>query len=180
MKKVVMWLLAKGVWIAVMIILLCATTLGLMCTMDAVGEDEWIDTMCGICGPIPEGTPEAAWLQYMEGKHRTVFAEGCIGHGFETWMLFVNTGDTPAPTMVTFMTVDSFYTSHRFDVPPRSRRTVNIGKLFPYQLYPELAANPDLSMEVLTDGDSLYVERSMYWGVNKTGGGTVSTGVKSR
>ncbi|MBU1671939.1 MAG: hypothetical protein KKF41_14190 [Actinobacteria bacterium] len=82
-------------------------------------------------------------------------AEGSVGWGFTTYVLVQNPHDTVTDVTLTFMTPqDSTQTS--FQMPPNSRRTVNVNQESPSMNVPDFSTHAHGSQSIIT-------ERAMYW-----------------
>lgn len=99
------------------------------------------------CAPLSvnDNTPEPSKQWYL--------AEGSTAHGFSTYVLIQNPGDTTANVTVTYMTPAGPQIQPSVDVAPRSRKTITVADALPGQ---------DQSTFVESDVP-VVVERSMYW-----------------
>ena len=91
------------------------------------------------------------------------FAEGCTDYGFETWLLVQNPEDQEGMAYVTFMDEAGYSFEWSFELPPRSRTTINAGDWVP---------NASISTEVRAD-HPVICERAMYWNGRLEGHGSV-------
>jgi YVTN family beta-propeller protein len=113
----------------------------------------------GATESIGAGTPEKTW--YM--------AEGCTAQGFETWVLLMNPGDSTAHAELTYMNETGIVQGPVIDVPPRSRRPVNVADVLPN----------DFSVSTKVSSDQpIVAERAVYWNNRDEGQASIgSTGV---
>ena len=80
-------------------------------------------------------------------------AEGCTEGDFETWVLVQNPGDTSVNIDIDFMTGSETVQGPIRSIPPRSRRSFNVG---------EYIKTYDVSTRITADG-GIICERSVYW-----------------
>ncbi|RIK05264.1 MAG: hypothetical protein DCC49_12700 [Acidobacteria bacterium] len=99
------------------------------------------------CAPLSvnDNTPEPSKQWYL--------AEGSTAHGFSTYVLIQNPGDTPANVVLTYMTPAGPQVQPSVDVAPRSRKTITVADSLPGQDH-----------STFVDSDvPVVAERSMYW-----------------
>ncbi len=82
------------------------------------------------------------------------FAEGTTRAGFSEYVCLLNPGASPAVAEFTYMLGNGQNISLKYDLPPTSRTTVNVGTQVPF--------GNDVSIKVSSDGP-LVAERSMYF-----------------
>jgi len=83
-------------------------------------------------------------------------AEGTCAHGFETYLLVQNPGDSEARVTVTYMTGGGPVPQPPFKMPPDSRETIRVNDVLP---------DTDFSIAVSAD-KPIVAERAMYWGAD--------------
>lgn len=81
------------------------------------------------------------------------FAEGTTAWGFETWYLIANPSGNDATVEITCLGNDGSEVSANYEVPARTRKTVNAKDIVP---------NADISASIKADTE-IAVERAMYW-----------------
>lgn len=99
------------------------------------------------CAPLSvnDNTPEPSKQWYL--------AEGSTAHGFSTYVLIQNPGETPASVVLTYMTPAGPQVQPPIDVAPKSRKTITVADALPGQ-----------DQSTFVDSDvPVVVERSMYW-----------------
>lgn len=98
------------------------------------------------------------------------FAEGRTGRDYDTYLLFMNPGPTPAVVTATFMPGAGRLVKKRIRVPGRSRRTMKVGNVRGLAS----AAVP----AVVTSPNPVVVERATYVNYKGVIGGDASIGSK--
>lgn len=131
-----------------------------------LGEDPGIDPTLVpadriiACGAIDAGNVPDEWY----------FAEGCTGFGFETWLSIANPNPWQTKVIVDYFIEGETPQQQELFVAPRSRTTVNVEGV--------IGAGKNVSARVEGyHGDSIVVERAMYWGGRA--GGHCASGVNS-
>ena len=93
-------------------------------------------------------------------------AEGCTANGFETWVLLQNPGEAEATATVTYMNARGPVEGPTVNLPPKSRRTINVADTLPDDV--------QVSTRVASDRP-IIAERAMYWEGRRAG--TCATGL---
>ena len=127
-----------------------------------------------ITAPLPIGAERAMYFpsngpRLWEGGHesagvpapsRTWFlAEGATGSFFECFILLMNPNSERADGTVTYLLPDGSTLAQGLEIPPNSRRTINVETVYPG------LANTAVSTMVTTE-IPIVVERAMYWDAN--------------
>ncbi len=81
-------------------------------------------------------------------------AEGCTAEGFETWVLLMNPGDSPAKVNLEYMTEHGIVHGPQVEVPAHSRAPINVADVVPNEF--------SVSTQVTSD-KPVVAERSVYW-----------------
>jgi|GEM_PF-1697680 DMSO/TMAO reductase YedYZ molybdopterin-dependent catalytic subunit len=105
-----------------------------------------------VCGDTYAGNTPSKWY----------LAEGYTGGGFEEWICIGNPNPWKTQVDITYMIQGESNKSQKVSVDAMSRTTVKVND----------AVGPGKNVSALVEGhegDSIVVERAMYWG-NKTGG----------
>ena len=104
-----------------------------------------------------------------------VFPEGCLGYGFETWLVLFNNTDKPARLIIFACGHDFYFRTGPFEIKPHQRLTYDMAEVFISPPNPQFIWSPDVSFRVLSDSKGVYAQESMYW--NNREGGSTSTGI---
>ncbi len=119
--------------------------------------------MINVYTDVPPDVPPVTPYQYL-------LAEGCTGHGFETWVLVANPNDVPAEVSVSFYTEEGPRNVDPVTVPARSRLTMDAsGTIW----------GKSSGIRVGSD-QPVVAERAMYWNGRLEGHTAVGTEAGSR
>lgn len=124
-------------------------------------------------GPFALEYPAWAPEDFRQVK-KVLFPEGCIGYGFETWLMLFNSGNADATIILRGSGESGYYQTAPFKVKAHQRRTIDIAGFHKTGEDKCFKTNPDISVEVLSDNKDVYAQVSMYW--NNRAGGHTSTG----
>ncbi len=113
-----------------------------------------------VCGQAYAGNVPSEWY----------LAEGCTGFGFEEWILIGNPNSWQSHVIIDYMIEGEAMQIQELDVAPRSRTSIRVNDV--------IGNGKNVSARVEGyHGDSLLVERAMYW--NNKEGGHCASGVTS-
>lgn len=104
-----------------------------------------------VCGQDPRNVPDFWYL-----------AEGYTGGGFEEYICVGNPNSWETKVIVTYMIEGQENQESEFTMQPRSRTTINVNE----------AIGPDKNVSAMVEGyhgDSIIVERAMYWNGRRGG-----------
>jgi hypothetical protein len=111
--------------------------------------------LCGMSSP--ENVPNTWYL-----------AEGYTGGGFEEWICIQNPNPWKTHVDIEYMLQGEGTKTQGVDIPPRSRTTIKVNDV--------VGDNKNVSAKLVGhEGDSIVVERAMYW--NNRAGGHCATAV---
>ena len=127
-----------------------------------------------VLGPFPLDRPTWTPPDFVTAQSQ-VFPEGCLGHGFETWLVFYNSTDNPAKIIIIASGESCYFKTGPFEVKPHQRLTYDMAKVFISYPNPQFTWSPDVSFRVLSTLKGVYAQESMYW--NNREGGSTSTGI---
>lgn len=157
-------------------VLLVAVLLTTATAMTGAGHGQNPEVMCVVHGLFPLTRPiEVPEEGFMEAK-RQVFPEGCLGFGFETWLMLYNAGPEPADVVVVAAGNEAYLQSGAFTVRPGQRQTYLLNHTFASDPanFDYFIKNPDAAFKVLSTSKDLYAQVSMYW--NNRAAGHTSAG----
>ncbi|OFW56323.1 MAG: hypothetical protein A2Y75_03745 [Candidatus Solincola sediminis] len=113
-----------------------------------------------VCGKADAGNVPNEWY----------LAEGCTGFGFEEWILIGNPNSWKTHVLIDYMIEGAAVQTQELEVDPRSRTSIRVNSV--------IGDGKNVSARVEGyHGDSLLVERAMYW--NNKQGGHCASGVTS-
>ncbi|MBC7247390.1 MAG: IPT/TIG domain-containing protein [Actinobacteria bacterium] len=107
-----------------------------------------VSTMLGDSNPYPFTVYE------QEPQFTSYFAEGTTRAGFEEWLTILNPYDSQYTATVTYMVAQGANRIRYYNLPARSRVTVNVNS--------EIGSGRDVSLSV-SAAQRLYAERSLYF-----------------
>jgi hypothetical protein len=113
-----------------------------------------------VCGKSDAGNVPSVWY----------LAEGCTGFGFEEWILIANPNSWSTHVIIDYMIEGEAMQTQELDIAPRTRMSIRVNSV--------IGDGKNVSARVEGyHGDSLLVERAMYW--NNKQGGHCASGVTS-